>query len=268
MCPRLFTIGSFSVPTYGLLVALGFLVGLIIVGRLSRRVGLDPDTMTNLGIYVALAAIVGAKVFMILSNLGYYLESPGRIFSLSSLQAGGVFYGGLLAALAVAVWYSRKSALPALQAADVLAPAVAIGHSIGRLGCFAAGCCWGKETALPWGVVFTNPIAHDYVGVPLNVHLHPTQLYEALGTFAVGLILLRLFGKPHAAGTIVGWYLVLYSSFRFGVEFLRATTERTFPFHGPFSSTQWVALILVVAGAFLLGRQRKQPQVVPVKQPA
>ena len=161
MCPRLFTIGSFSVPTYGLLVALGFLVGLMIVGRLSRRVGLDPDTMTNLGIYVALAAIVGAKVFMILSNLGYYIESPGRIFSLSSLQAGGVFYGGLLGALAVAVWYSRRASLPPLQTADVLAPAVAIGHSIGRLGCFAAGCCWGKETDLPWGVVFTNPIAHD-----------------------------------------------------------------------------------------------------------
>jgi phosphatidylglycerol:prolipoprotein diacylglycerol transferase len=224
--------------------------------------------MTNLGIYVALAAIVGAKIFMILANLGYYIESPRRIFSLSSLQAGGVFYGGLLAALAVAVWYSRKSALPALQAADVLAPAVAIGHSIGRLGCFAAGCCWGKETSLPWGVTFTNPIAHDYVGVPLNVHLHPTQLYEAAGTLAVGLVLLRLFGKPHVAGSVVGWYLVLYSGFRFGVEFLRATADRTFPFHGPFSSTQWIALILVVAGILLLVRQRKQPHIVPVKQPA
>ena len=268
MCPRLFTIGSFSVPTYGLLVALGFLVGLMIVARLSRRVGLDPDTMTNLGIYVALAAIVGAKVFMILSNLGYYLESPGRIFSLSSLQAGGVFYGGLLAALGVAVWYSRRASLAPLQTADVLAPAVAIGHSIGRLGCFAAGCCWGKETDLPWGVVFTNPIAHDFVGVPLNVHLHPTQLYEALGTFAVGLVLLRLFGRPHAAGTIVGWYLVLYSGFRFAVEFLRATSDRTFPFQGPFSSTQWIALILVVAGGLLLSRQKKHPYIVPVKQPA
>jgi phosphatidylglycerol---prolipoprotein diacylglyceryl transferase len=268
MCPRLFTIGSFSVPTYGVLVALGFLAGLYLVGRLSLRAGLDADKMTNLGVYVALAAILGAKVFMILTNLGYYLEQPSRIFSLSSLQAGGVFYGGLLAALAVAVWYSRTSKLPPLQTADVLAPAVAIGHSIGRLGCFAAGCCWGKPSSLPWAVAFTDPVAHDFVGVPLNIPLHPTQIYEALGTFIVGVVLLRLFSKPHPPGSIVGWYLVLYSSFRFGVEFLRAETERLFPFDGPFSTTQWIALLLVAAGVFLLIKQKDQPPVRMAKQAA
>jgi phosphatidylglycerol:prolipoprotein diacylglycerol transferase len=268
MCPRLFTIGSFSLPTYGVLVALGFLAGLYLVGRLSRRAGLDADKMTNLGVYVALAAIVGAKLFMILTNLGYYLEQPSRIFSLSSLQAGGVFYGGLLAALAVAVWYARSAKLPGLLAADVLAPAVAIGHSIGRLGCFAAGCCWGKPSSLPWAIAFTDPVAHEYVGVPLNIHLHPTQLYEAIGTLAVGIFLLRLFGKPHPPGSILGWYLVLYSSFRFGVEFLRADTERLFPFDGPFSTTQWIALLLVAAGAFLLNKQKNQRPVQVAKQAA
>ena len=263
MCPRLFTIGTFSVPTYGVLVALGFVIGLYLVGRLAPRSGLNTDDMTNLAVYVGLAAILGAKAFMVLSNLGYYLDNPGQFFSLSTLQAGGVFYGGLLAALAVAAWYANKANLPALAAADVLAPSVAVGHSIGRLGCFAAGCCWGQPTSLPWGVMFTDPTAHDSVGVPLGIHLHPTQLYEAAGTFAVAIVLLKLFRKPHAPGTILGWYFVLYSSFRFAIEFLRDHSPQSFPFDGPLSSTQWVALLLIAAGAYLLTRQKGSPAAQP-----
>ena len=263
MCPRLFTIGSFSLPTYGVLVALGFLVGLYVAGRLARRSGFDPEKITNLGVYVFLAAILGAKAFMILHNFDYYVERPGQILSLSSLQAGGVFYGGLLAALATAIWFSRKHGLPPLITADTFAPALAIGHGIGRLGCFAAGCCWGKPSTLPWAVEFTDPVAHDYVGVPLNIHLHPTQLYESFGTLAIGLFLLWYFGKPHAAGTVIALYLVLYSAFRLGVEFLRAETERTFPMDGPLSSTQWVAAGLVVAGMILLLRRRSTSAAEP-----
>lgn len=263
MCPRLFTIGSFSLPTYGVLVALGFLVGLYVAGRLARRSGFDPDKITNLGVYVFLAAILGAKAFMILHNLDDYIERPGQILSFSTLQAGGVFYGGLLAALATAIWFSRKHGLPPLATADTFAPALAIGHGIGRLGCFAAGCCWGKPSSLPWAVEFTDPTAHEVVGVPLNIHLHPTQLYESFGTLAIGLFLLWYFGKPHAAGAVIALYLVLYSAFRLGVEFLRAESERTFPMDGPLSSTQWVAAGLVVAGMILLLRRRSTSAAEP-----
>lgn len=255
MCPRLFTIGSFSLPTYGVLVALGFLVALYVAGRLARSAGLDVEKVNNLGIYLALAAILGAKAFLVAQNFGEYVDNPGRLFSLSWLQAGGVFYGGLLVALAVAIWYPRRVGLPVMPTADVFAPAVAIGHSIGRLGCFAAGCCWGKPSDAPWAVAFTNPLAHQYVGVPLGIHLHPTQLYEAFGTFLIALFLLARFRKPHVPGTILGLYLVIYSSFRFGVEFLRDTSERSFPFNGPLSATQWVALGLVAAGAIVLLRR-------------
>lgn len=267
MFPHLFTIGSFSVPTYGVLVALGLVIGLYVAGKLAERSGLDPERITNLGVYIAFAAIIGAKLFMIVADPGYYLGEPSHIFSISFLRAGGIFYGGLLAALGTAIWYSRKAGLPALETADVFAPAVALGHSVGRMGCFAAGCCWGKPSDLPWAVVFTDPQAHNFVGVPLNIHLHPTQIYESLGTLVIGLILLRVFFKPHRSGTVIGLYLVLYSSFRFGVEFLRDSSEFRFPFNGPFSTTQWVALGLIVAGIAVLARRERADVGAAVGQP-
>ena len=150
MLPRLFQIGSFSQSTYGVLVALAFLVALSVIARLARRAGLNSDAVVNLGILCGLSAIVGAKIMMFLVDIPYYVRNPGEIFSMASLQAGGVFYGGLIAALIVAVVHMRRHHLPALPTADVFAPGIALGHGIGRLGCFAAGCCWGRPTKLPW----------------------------------------------------------------------------------------------------------------------
>lgn len=256
MCPRLIEIGSFSLPSYGLLVALGFLLGLYVAGRLAGRAGLNEHHVTNLGVYIAISAIVGAKLFLIAASWRYYSADWSRLFSLSALQAGGIFYGGLLAALAAAYFYVRRHGLPWLPTADVFAPAVAAGHAVGRLGCFAAGCCWGRETGVPWAVVFTDPHAHEFTGVPLGIHIHPTQLYEALGTAIIAVFLYRRFGRPHVPGAILGWYLVLYSSFRFFVEFYRDHGAR--PLVGDLlSATQWIALALVAAGISLLLRSRR-----------
>ncbi len=251
MCPRLFTIGDFSIPTYGVLVALGLLAGLKISRRLAERSRLDPEKIANLGVYSAVSAIVGAKLFMIFNNWSYYSADFDRLFSLSTLRAGGVFYGGLLAALAVAAAYARKTGLPRLPAADALAPGAAVGHSIGRLGCFAAGCCWGRETDVPWAVVFSDPAAREFTGAPLGVHLHPTQLYEAFGTALIGFYLLRAFGRGRAPGSILGRYLLFYSAFRFCVEFFREEGARTVLAGGIISSTQVVAAALAVLGAYL-----------------
>src|SRR5262245_29027926 len=217
MYPEIFHISFLH--TYGVLVAAAFLTALWLVGRLARRAGLNPEHATNLGIYCAIAAIAGAKLMMFVLDLPYYVRNPGEIFSIATLQAGGVFYGGLLLALAVAFWYMRKTGLPTLATADVFAPAIALGHGIGRLGCFSAGCCWGKETTLPWAVTFTNPEANRLVGVPLGVALHPTQLYEALAEFAIFGFLMWRIRRPHAHGVVIGLYLMLYSTVRFLVEF-------------------------------------------------
>jgi len=244
--------------TYGVLVAVAFLTALWLAGRLAREAGLNVDAVTNLGIYCALAAIAGAKVMMFLIDIPYYTQHPGEIFSLSTLQAGGVFYGGLLAALAVAVWYMRKTRLPGWKTADVFAPAIALGHGIGRIGCFTAGCCWGVECHRPWAVTFTSPVAHELVGVPLNVPLHPTQLYEAFAEFVIfGLLYWRI-RKPHADGAIIGAYLMLYSIARFTVEFFRVH-EQGNVLGGAFDTSQYISAGLFLAGLACLWQARRHP---------
>jgi phosphatidylglycerol---prolipoprotein diacylglyceryl transferase len=171
MFPHLFTIGGYSQSTYGLLVAVAFVVAITLTGRFAKQAGLSQEAVMNLGMYCALAGIVGAKFLMFT-----HISSVGEIFTIETLRAGGDFFGGLILALIVAEVYMRKKGLVP-PTADVFAPGVALGHGIGRLGCFAAGCCYGIRTHLLWPVTFTDP---DSNGAPLHVPIHPTQLYEAL----------------------------------------------------------------------------------------
>jgi phosphatidylglycerol---prolipoprotein diacylglyceryl transferase len=253
MYPEIFHIGFLH--TYGVMVAAAFLAALWLVGRLAHEAKLNAESVTNLGIYCALAAIGGAKVMMLLIDIPFYVEHPAEIFSLSTLQAGGVFYGGLIAALAVAFWYMRKTRLPALVTADIFAPGIALGHGIGRLGCFSAGCCWGREAHLPWAVTFTSPEANRLVGVPLGIPLHPTQLYEAAAELLIFAVLLWRIRRPHVPGTVISLYLMLYSATRFLVEFLRFH-EQANPFGGPLNTSQWISIALFALGAWGFFRPR------------
>ena len=256
MYPEIFHVSFLH--TYGLLVALAFLAGLWMATHLGKRAGLNTEAVTNLGIYCALAAIVGAKVMMFIVDLPYYVQHPGEIFSFSTLQAGGVFYGGLIGALAVSAWYLRKTRLPVWRTADVFAPGIALGHGIGRLGCFSAGCCWGVECHLPWAVTFTNPVSNQLVGVPLGIPLHPTQLYESLAEFLIFGILYWRFARPHSPGVIISLYLVLYSTVRFIVEFFRFHEQGNL-WGGPLDTSQWISLALFLAGASYLLLSRRGP---------
>jgi phosphatidylglycerol---prolipoprotein diacylglyceryl transferase len=255
MFPKVISFGDFFLPTYGLLVALGFLAGIAIVTRLARREGLDVEKITNLAVYCALAGLAGAKALMFLMDFDYYWRNPDRIFSFDTLLSAGVFYGGFLAALAFAWLYMKRQGLPWLKSADVFAPGVALGHAIGRLGCFAAGCCWGALCDRPWAVTFTNPDAHELTGVPLGIPFHPAQLYEAAATALVAAWLYGRSLKPHRTGLILGQYLLLYSAARFAIEFFR-THEQAFPFAVlPLTWTQWISIALAAAGAAILTRK-------------
>jgi phosphatidylglycerol---prolipoprotein diacylglyceryl transferase len=249
--PQLFHIGKFAVPTYGVLVATGVMLGLYIAAKLSERQGQDPEKAWNLGILAILCAVVGAKVMLIINDWSWYTSHPSEIVSLGTLQAGGVFYGGLLAALAVSVWYIRRNQMPVLRTCDAFAPGIAIGHAVGRLGCFAAGCCFGKPTSLPWGVTFTNPLANYYSGTPLGVRLQPTQLYESLAELINFLILLTLFRNKKFEGQVIGAYMFLYGVERFFIEFVRGDPDRGSVFGGLMTGTQFISILLVLAGGLI-----------------
>jgi len=255
MHPKLITFGDFFIPSYGFFVALGFLSGLWMATRLARRQGLSSDLIVNLSVYCALTGVAGGKLLMVLFDLDFYLRNPGELFSLTTLRAGGVFYGGLVLALLTAIIYMRRVKLPGWRTADALAPGVALGHAIGRIGCFMAGCCWGSECHLPWAVTFSNPDTHEMFGTPLNVPLHPAQLYQSAAEALIFALLYWRFTKPHEPGFILGLYLMLTSTGRFLIEFGRFH-EQALPFGGPLSNGQWISLAIFAIGFYVVRRSR------------
>jgi phosphatidylglycerol:prolipoprotein diacylglycerol transferase len=255
MFPRLFSIPAFdflgrhigplSLHTYGMLLALAFVAGLWVASLQARRAGMDPAVVTDMAVYVLIAGLIGAKLALLFIEWSYYSENPQEIFSI--LQSGGVFYGGLLGAIPVAWWYTRRHNLDPWATADVLAPGLVLGQAVGRLGCFAAGCCYGRPTSVPWAITFRNPLAARIVGTPLDVPLHPTQLYEAAATLLIFFVLLWLSRHQRFRGQIVLTYVLLYSIARFVIEFYRGDAARGSVFGGMMSTSQLIAAILVVA---------------------
>ncbi len=254
MHPRLFDIGPFAgigpftVYTYGVLLAAAYLLGLQLALSRAKKAGLDSGRVLDLGVYIVIAALVGAKLLLLVVDYSYFRANPGAILVLA--RSGGVFYGGLIGATLVAFWYIRRHQLPLWTTCDMFAPGVALGHVIGRVGCLMAGCCYGVPTTEPWGITFTDPFAALNVGTPLNIPLHPTQLYEA-GAELIILALLLLTerrGRTFAGRTFWG-YMLLYAVSRFIIEFYRGD-ERGIVMG--FSTSQFISLILVPLSIIML----------------
>src|SRR3954447_5359666 len=218
MYPRLFEAGPITVYTYGVLLAAAYLLGLQLARVRAKARGLDANRVLDLGIYIIIAALIGAKLLLLVTDFKTFSSNPRELLTLA--RAGGVFYGGLILAVIVALLYIRKVGLPLWTTTDVFAPGIALGHVVGRFGCLFAGCCFGKPTTLPWGITFTDPFAATNVGTPLGIPLHPTQLYEAAAEFVILMLLLATErrGKPFAGRTF--WlYMLLYGISRFIIEF-------------------------------------------------
>jgi phosphatidylglycerol---prolipoprotein diacylglyceryl transferase len=266
--PILIRIGGFQLPTYGLLLALALLTAIVTADRLGRREGFDGNRMLDFSTWIILVGLLGAKVLMIISSWGYYRQNPGEIFSWNTLEAGGVFYGGFIASAFFAGWYVRAYHLPALKMFDIYAPAVALAQSVGRLGCFSAGCDYGTPTRSFLGVVFTNPYSREVTGVPLNAKIHPTQLYESLATLLIGVILLWRYRHKKRDGEIFLMYLALYAVARFFLEFLRGDEDRGFVFHHLLSTSQFIAIVALLVAGGLWFYLRRQPEAAPAVAPA
>jgi len=248
MYPRLLELGPMTVYTYGVLLAAAYLLGLALATRRAKARQLDSTRVLDLGIYIIISALVGAKLLLLVTDFQTFKADPHELLTLA--RSGGVFYGGLILAVAVALYYIQRVGLPLWTTCDVFAPGIALGHVVGRFGCFFAGCCYGKPTTLPWGITFKDPFAAANVGTPLNQALHPTQLYEAGAEFLILMLLLgtERKGRPFAGRTF--WlYMLLYAVSRFVIEFFRGDERGSV---GPFSTSQFISLILAPLAIVML----------------
>jgi phosphatidylglycerol:prolipoprotein diacylglycerol transferase len=248
MYPKLLTLGHIVIPTYGALIALAVIVALGLALSLARRVGLDSDRIWTLGLLAIFSAIAGSKLLLIANNWSSFLASPRTLLSLSTLQSGGVFLGGVALAFVVCVPYAIYAKLPLLRTMDVIAPAIALGQGIGRIGCLAAGCCYGRPTGTHWGLVFTSRFAERTTGVPLGVPMYPTQIFESVASLLICAVLLVLLARKHRDGEVMGAWLFLYGIARFFLEFYRGDAGRGSVFGGVFTMTQLLAMIAVALG--------------------
>jgi len=259
MHPILFEIGGFPVYTYGVLLAAAYLLGLQFALVRAKRLGLDPNRVMDLGIWIIVSALLGAKLLLLIIEWDTYGRSAAQLWSL--VRSAGVFYGGLIAAVIVALWYLWRHRMPMWTVTDAFAPGIALGHVVGRLGCFLAGCCFGRQTTVPWAVTFHSEYAARNVGTPINVPLHPTQLYEAGAELLIlgMLLLLERRGRPFPGRTFWG-YMLLYGISRFIIEFYRGDPRGTI---GAFSTSQMISLLIVPVSIAMLIYLSRRPNPAP-----
>ncbi len=260
MHPELIRIGSFALPSYGFMMAVAFLAALWLLRRRAPSFGIEPETASDIGVWLLLSGLLGSKLLLVIVEWPSYVRSWREFASL--VRAGGVFYGGLIGAVLATVVLLRRRRISFWTFADAAAPTVALGQAFGRVGCFLAGCCWGRECALPWAVTFTSPVAHENVGVPLGVPLHPTELYEALGTLVLCVLLVR-FERRAFSGETFARYVVGYALLRGTIEFFRGDPRGEI--FGVMSTSQFIALCGVFAGLAIFALRRRTP---PVPKPA
>jgi phosphatidylglycerol:prolipoprotein diacylglycerol transferase len=243
-------IGPIPIRLYGLMIGLGFIIGVSLAARQAKKEGVNPDRILDLGVYMLLMAIVGSRLLFVLTNLQEFADHPLEAFAL--WKGGLVFYGGVLAAVPVGIWYVRRHGLPVWKTADIMAPSIAIGHAFGRLGCFFAGCCHGAPCTGPVCITFNDPQSFAPLGVPL----FPSQLMESGGEFLIFGLLLLLRGRKTFDGQLFWLYTLSYAILRFILEFFRGDAVRGLYFGGVISTSQIIALGMFALSGVMLWRLR------------
>lgn len=258
MHPELFSIGSFTVHTYGFLIMLGALFAYLFMARSAKKdLGIDPDKIQTVAIYVIFAAFVGGKLLFYLEKPSFYFHPLSNM--LVNFRTGFVFYGSLLFAVPIAIWFFRKEKWPLWPMMDRLAIAALIVHSVGRMGCFFAGCCYGLPTEMPWGVTFSDEASQAQ---PLHTTLHPTQLYESFFLLCI-LGFLRLFKKHQRfQGQLFMIYLMLYALGRGVIEIFRGDLRRGFIIEDVLSHSQFISIIIIAFALWMYRRLSKTKRIV------
>ncbi len=255
MYPILFQFGHFHIYAYGFFIVVGIGAATVLAVLRIRKsnIKISFENGVDLFFYTVLSALLGSRILYVLVNFDVFRQHPLQIFKL--WEGGLVFYGGLIPAAVVAFWVMRRRRWPVWKLADLISPLIALGLASGRMGCFLAGCCYGKETSLPWAVVFTNP---DSLA-RLNVSLHPTQLYDAANGFVLFFFLSWMEKRKTFEGQIFWLFLVLYSITRFFIEIFRGD-PRGFLFTDLISTSQAIGLLLAIFSGFMLFYTKKRSQ--------
>ncbi len=215
MHPVLLKFGNVAIYSYGFMIALGFFLGIVLAMREARRLGENPEKIMDLSFYILVAAIIGSRLFYVVTAWSSFADNPLEIIKI--WKGGLVFYGGFIGAVATAIMYMRLHRLPIWKSADILAPSLALGQTLGRLGCFLAGCCYGRPSNAAWSVTFTDQACL----APVNTPLHPTQLYSAFTNLAIFGVLFLFSRRNKITGRVFWIYVLLYGLTRSIIESLR-----------------------------------------------
>ena len=241
----LFSIGKFTVHTYGVMIAIGVILCVLMGYYRAKRMGMKAESVLDLAILCVVMGFLGAKGFFVILSWKQFLTDPLSVLG----SSGFVVYGGIIFGVVSALIYCKIKDIRFFEYFDLLAPSVSLAQAFGRLGCFFAGCCYGKETSLPIGIVFPEGCF-----APAGVPLLPTQLFSSAGDFVIAFLLIRMSGKMRHTGDVGALYLMLYGIGRFCVEFLRTNEQGGLL---ELTTAQLISIIFIVASIGLFIRNKK-----------
>jgi phosphatidylglycerol:prolipoprotein diacylglycerol transferase len=252
MFPDLFSLGPVTIHTYGVFAATGFFFAMIVTWKIAEPEGITLQHIVDMGLIIILSAIIGSRLLHVLLNMSYYIHEPVAIFKI--WQGGLVFSGGIIAVVIAMFWYAKRRNLSLMKIGDLWAPGAALGQAVGRIGCFMAGCCYGKPTDLKWGVVFTDPRSL----APLDTLLHPTQIYSSLSGFIIFFVLLKMRAKKTFEGRVFLWFLILHSTARLAIERFRGD-YRGIILNTDMSVTQLISIFILIGSVVALMVLKPKP---------
>lgn len=245
MFPELFKAGPVTLYTYGLFIAIGFFAALTLSKKIASSNQVKTEIVTDLFFIILIAALIGSRGLYVIIEYEAFKNSWIDVFKI--WNGGLVFYGGFIAAVASALFYLRLKQINPLLMGDIVFPGIALGHAIGRIGCFFAGCCYGKPTSAFFAVCFTHPLTL----APQHVHLHPTQLYSVASNLFIFAVLIGVSIHKRFNGMVTITYLILYAVLRSTIEYFRGDYRGTL-LNGYLSTSQGISLLVALAGIILM----------------
>lgn len=246
MYPELLKIGRFTIYSYGFMMALGIISAILLSLYRGKKRGFNTDYIIDIALYGIIGGLIGAKLLYFITEAPYILKNPAVLKDM--LTGGFVLYGAIIGGALAGLIYCRIKKISFLKHFDLMAPAIAVAQGLGRIGCFFAGCCYGKETTGAFSIVFKNS---NYA--PNNVKLYPTQLMSSAGDFLIAGLLLIFASKERFDGQTAGLYMILYSIGRFFIEFLRDDPRGKI---GILSTSQFICIFVLIGGIIIYNMHR------------